>query len=156
MFRLVVALLLALTLGWKIVLGLANSPVDRDDSKNMLIEFLERQHYAVTETNGSMDGLSVIKAAAGDCRLLISEIKSGGWNHDIVQAFAPANERVFFMFRGAIYTRPPTWLSVADHYWSRFLREIGVNHPDTPIFAVIASAHCDAERLPWHDFLRPT
>jgi hypothetical protein len=68
----------------------------------------------------------------------------------MVQDFAVANEGVFFVFGGAIYPKPPTWWSVADHYWSRFLREMGVNRPDTPIVAVIASAHCNAERLPWH------
>ena len=153
MFRLVVALLLALTVGWKIALSLTNNPVDRDDVKTVLVEFLERQHYAVTEANGSIDGVPILKAAAGDCRLLIAEMDTSGWNHDMVQDFASADDRIFFVFRGTTYTKPPTWSSVTDHYWSRFLREIGIKRPENPIVAVISSARCNAERLPWHEFL---
>jgi hypothetical protein len=146
-----VALLLALTVGWKIALSVTNNPIDRDDFKPMLAEFLEHQHYAVTEANDSIDGVSILRAATADCRLLIAEMDTGGWNHDMVRDFAAADQRVFFVFRGAIYSSPPTWSSVTDHYWSRFLREIGFKHPDTPIVAIIESAHCNAERLPWHE-----
>jgi hypothetical protein len=152
-FRLVVALLLALTVGWKIALSLTNNPIDHHDFKTVLVEFLERQHYAVIGANDSIDGGPTLKAAAGDCRILIAEMDAGGWNHDMVQDFATADDRVFFVFRGAIYTRPPTWSSVTDHYWSRFMREIGFKHPDSPIVGVIASTRCNAERLPWHEFM---
>ena len=128
MFRLVVALLLALTVGWKVALSLTNNPVDHDDFKPMLIEFLDRQHFAVTEAN-DIDGVSTLKAVAGDCRLLITRMDARGWNHDMIQDFASADDRVFFVFRRAIYTNPPTWSIVTDHYWSRFLREIGFKHP---------------------------
>ena len=54
---------------------------------------------------------------------------TGGWNHDMVRDFAVVlgfavvlavvDDRVFFVFRGAIYARPPTQWSVADRYLSR-------------------------------------
>ena len=49
MFRLVVALLLALTVGWKVALGLTNNRGEHDDFKPVLIEFLVRHHFAVFE-----------------------------------------------------------------------------------------------------------
>jgi hypothetical protein len=63
--------------------------------------------------------LGDLKTAAGAWRLLIGEMDTGGWNHDMVRDFAVAADRVFFVFRGAIYARPPTQWSVADHYLSR-------------------------------------
>ena len=145
MFRLMMAMLLALTVGWKVALGVTD---DADkDFKPMLVEFLVHHDFAVSEAN-YIDG---IKAVAGDCRLLITQ-NAQSWNHDIIQDFASADDRVFFVFRGAIYTSLSTWSAAANQYWLRFLRKIPFIHADdTPIVAVIASAHCNAERLPWHE-----
>ena len=69
--------------------------------------------------DGSDTPLGDLKTAAGGWRLLIGEMDTGGWNHDMVRDFAVAADRVFFVFRGAIYARPPTQWSVADRYLSR-------------------------------------
>ena len=96
----------------------------------------------------------MLKAVAGDCRLLVTRTDAQVWKQDIIKDFVSADDRVFFVYRQAIYTNLPTWSIVANQYWSRFLRKIGFKHPDRhPIFAVIASARCNAERLPWHEFL---
>jgi hypothetical protein len=73
----------------------------------------------------------------------------------MLRDLAAADDRVFFVFRGATYKRLPTLASVSDHYWSRFFREMGFKHPVNPILAVIASSRCNAEQLPWHEF-RPS
>ena len=127
MFRLVVALLLALTVGWKIALSLTNNPVERDDFKPVLVEFLVRQHFAVSEAN-DIDGMSTLKAIAGDCRLLIAEMDAKAGTTNMIQDFASADDRIFFVYRRAIYTSLPTWSIVANQYWSRFLRKIEFKH----------------------------
>ena len=73
----------------------------------------------------------MLKAIAGDCRLLVTKDAQGS-NHDIIQQFATVDDRVFFVYRGAIYTSLPTWSAATDQYWSRFLRKIPFNMPMTP------------------------
>jgi hypothetical protein len=149
MFRLVVALLLALTVGWKVALGLTNNRGEHDDFKPALIEFLVHQHFAVSEARN----INGVEAIAGDCRLLIgTDIRV--WKQDIFKDFASADDHVFFVYQQAVYANLPTWSVVANQYWSNFLRKIEFKHPtDSPVFAIIASARCNAERLPWHEFL---
>jgi hypothetical protein len=150
MFRLVVALLLALTVGWKVALSITDNP--DDNFKPILVEFLVRHHFAISEAKDT-DFMSTLKAVAGDCRLLVTRTDAQGTNHDIIQDFVSADDDLFFVFRRAIYTSLPTRSIVTEQYWSRFLRKMGFEHPDTPILAVVASARCNAERLPWHEFL---
>ena len=152
MFKFIMAMLLALTVGWKVAIGLTDNA--EKDFKPMLVKFLVRHHFAVSEVN-DVDDMSILKAIAGDCRLLVTK-DAQGWNHDIIQQLATVDDRVFFVFRRAIYTSLPTWSAAANDYWLRFLRKIPFIHADdTPIVAVIAPARCDAERLPWHE-LSPT
>jgi hypothetical protein len=150
MFRLVVALLLALTVGWKVAVGLTNNRGERDDFKSVLIEFLVRQHFAVFEAK-DVDG---VEAIAGDCRLRITWTDIKVWKQDIIKDVASPDDRVFFVYRQAVYTDLPTWSIVANQYWSNFLRKIEFKNPiDSPAFAIIAPARCNAERLPWREFL---
>src|ERR1700750_2014193 len=100
MFRLVVALLLALTLGWKIALGVINYRDERDDFNLILVEFLVRQHFAVFK-DGDIKGM---KAVASDCRLLITREETQAWNEDTIKSFASADDRVFFLYGRTIYT----------------------------------------------------
>jgi hypothetical protein len=148
MFRLVVALLLGLTVGWKVALSLTNNREERDDVKSALVEFLVRQHFAVFEAND----INGVEATADGCRLRITGTQV--WNQDIIKDVASADDHVFFVYRQTVYTNLPTWSIITNQYWSRFLGKIEFRHlGDSPIIAVIASAHCNAERLPWHEFL---
>jgi hypothetical protein len=150
MFRLVVAFILALTVGWKISLGLTINPGRHDNFKPALTEFLVRHHFAVFDANHIND----VEAVAGDCRLLISWTDIRVWKEDIIKDVASADDRAFFVYRQAVYMDLPTWSIVANQYWSNFLRKIKFKPPlDSPVFAIIAPARCNAERLPWHDFL---
>ena len=154
MFRLVMAMLLALTVGWKVALGLTYNA--GKDFKPVLVEFLVHHHFAVSDAK-DIGEMSILKAIAGDCQLLIAKTDAQDSQRDIIQDLASADDRVFFVFRREIYTSLPSWLAVTNEFWSRFLRKISFKHADdTPIVAVIASAHCNAERLPWHELLPPT
>jgi hypothetical protein len=151
MFKLVMAFLLALTVGWKVALGIANIRDKQDDFKPALIKFLVHQHFTVSESSN----INGVEAIAGDCRLLIgTDIRV--WKQDIVKDFASADDRVFFVYRQAVYADLPTWSIVANQYWSNFLRKIEFKPTtDSPVFAIIAPTRCNAERLPWHEF-RPS
>jgi hypothetical protein len=150
MFRVVVALLLALTVGWKVALSLTNNRIERDGFKPALVDFLVRQHFAVFEANDiNVNGMEAI---ADGCRLRLIEAQV--WKQNIIKDVASADERIFFVYRQTVYTNLPMWSIVANQYWSRFLRKIEFkSSTDSPIIAVIASARCNAERLPWHEFV---
>lgn len=148
MFRLIMALLLAVTIGWKVAINLTDN-ADKD-FQPILVEFLVRLHFAVDEIN-NVDDMSIVKAVAGQCRLLVTK-DAQGWNHDVIQQLASADDHVFFVFRGAVYKSLPTWSAAANEYWLRFLRKIPyMQTANTPILAVIASPRCNAEQLPWHE-----
>jgi hypothetical protein len=48
-----------------------------------------------------------------------------GWDRDLVRRYANAEDQVFVVFRGRIYSDQPTFRTVLDTLWSRFLRELG-------------------------------
>jgi len=146
----VVLLLLVLTLGWKVTAryGAAANPPG-PDTRQGLAEFLRRQHFQVSLSPDAREGEPSIKASAGSCRLLIAESPPLGWNSDLVRHFAAEADRVFVLFQGQIYAEQPTWMTVPSYLWGRFRRELGFRVDPAPVFAVIASPVCDAERLPW-------
>jgi hypothetical protein len=69
----------------------------------------------------------------------------------MISELATSTDRIFIVFRGNVYTEQPTWLTLVTHLWSRFLREMGFVRNTTPVIAVVATAPCDAERVPWDE-----
>ena len=55
------------------------------------------------------------------------------------------------VFGGRIYSEQPTLLTVADVFWARFRRQLGLRAEATPVLVVIATKGCEAERLPWSE-----
>jgi len=72
-----------------------------------------------------------------------------GWDHDTVRRLATAADQVLVVFRGKVYEELPSWLVASDFLWSRLRRELGLKYESNPVFTVIATTSCDAERLPW-------
>ena len=152
MFKFAVLLLLPLTLGWK----LAVRPTDSGEAKERdiqlkIADFLVRQHFRVVRSEKVEEGEPTIRATAGACRMSIAKSPAMGWDRDLIRRHATAGDEIFVVFRGRIYSEQPTWLTVSDFLWSRFQRELGLKAEAAPLFAVIASATCAAERLPWKE-----
>ena len=90
MFRLVVASLLALTVGWKVALTLTNTRDERDDFKPALIELLVRSSgFRRAEIHTAWDG------NRGRLPVVISGRDNQVWNQDIIKDFASADTRRF-------------------------------------------------------------
>ena len=145
-FKWFIILLSLLTLSWKLVGG--KQP--RYESKVNIAEFLSRHKFDITD-HKIVAGLPVIDATVGACRIIVVETSPDGWTRDIIDHIIGTLNRQFFVFRGRIYTEQPTWLTITDHWWSRSLRQLGLERPDAPVIAVSANASCDAERLPWDE-----
>ena len=140
-----IALLLPLTLVWKLMVG----PDDSAQLNRSIIEFLSHQKFDVVETG--LNGIPAIRAAAGMCRILVLRASPDGWNRDLIRDLATATDRIFTIFRGRIYAEGPNWRIVLGHLKSRFLHRVGLVHQESSVIALIASASCHVEQLPWDE-----
>ncbi len=136
--------LLLLSIAWKIVI-----PTNAHDSKNALINFFERNHFAATER--MVDGVPIIQAKADSCQLQVAKLAPDGSNRDLVRHLFKDTDRFFVVFRGRKYARQPVFLTVIDDIWSVSLGNLGLMSHVAPVIAVAANASCDAERLPWDE-----
>jgi hypothetical protein len=154
MFKWSIALLLPLTLLWKVALRPGDSAEAAGREKTIqrnIAEFLIRQHFVVSLADKMGEGEPSIRASAGGCRLLVAKSPALGWDRDVIRRFATADDRVFVVYRGKVYGEQPTFLTVSDNLWARFLRELGFGGQAAPVLAVIATTTCEAERLPWNE-----
>jgi len=146
-----VLLLLPLTLGWKLAVRPGDSGELKEKETLKIAEFLVRQRFAVAVSEKMDEGQPAIRATAGACRILVAKSPALGWDRDMIRRNATAADEIFVVFAGKIYTEQPTWLTVSDMLWSRFKRELGLKAEPAPLFAVIATRPCAAERLPWKE-----
>lgn len=151
-FKSFLVLALLLTLGSKLIIRPDKSVPSATDVQQRVADFLVRQHFTVALTNQAGEGQAMLRAsAAGACRMLVANSDPVAWNRDAFRRNATAADRSFVVFRGGVYTEMPTWLTVPDFLWSRLQRELGLRVQAAPLVAVIATASCNAERLPWSE-----
>ena len=148
--------LLVLTLGWKVIARASSDerPTDRSIQAR-LAEFLTRERFRVSLSERVEEGKPVIVAHSGPCWILIAKSPALGWNRDLIRRYAGAEDQIFVVFRGRIYSDQPTFRTVFDVLVSRFLRELGFSRWPSPILAVVAKLSCEADRLPWDKFDAP-
>jgi len=138
-----VALLLALTLLWKV----AVAPDDPEKLTSEIRNFFAHQQFDVAVT--SEMSVPMVQATSGSCHILIANVEPNGSYEDFIRAHATATDRVFIVFQGRAYDRQPVLSTMVNSLWSEFLRKFGLVRHITPVFAVVATAYCDAEQLPW-------
>lgn len=154
MFKGAIGLLLALTIGWKVAVGTTPRLAETNTFRSSLTEFLTRHDFTVAESDNFIEGIPLLVATRENCRLSAAAMDFRGSRARWIQDLASLDDEVFFVFRGAVYERPPTWLSAADHYWSRLAREMGFDRVDIPLIAIIAPPKCGAKGLSWGELLR--
>jgi hypothetical protein len=130
---------------WK----LAGDEPALNGSRLDILQFLSRHKFNVTEQ--IVAGISVFDASAGGCHMMVVEASPDGWTRDLIREILGANRPQFIVFRGAIYSEQPTWMTITDHLWTKSLRTLGFVRQDQPVIAVSASASCDAQGLPWDE-----
>jgi len=150
---LILLLFLSLTLAWKVIARATphEQPTDRHIQVR-LAEFLVGQHFSVSIMERAEQGKPAVTASSGSCRMLIIRSPALGWDRDLIRRYADAEDRVFVVYRGRIYSDQPTFRTVVDTLWSRFQRELGFTASPSPVFAVVARTGCEADRLPWDKF----
>ena len=146
-FRWSIAVVLLLTIGWKIAI----QPDNQDYLAEDLIKFFERNHFDVVVTDEIVNYMPIIRVTSASCDLQIARLTPDGSNRDLIRHLTAGADRSFIVFRGAVYTRQPIPWTVLNYLWSRFLRELGLIRHVTPVIAVAANTSCNAESLPWRE-----
>jgi hypothetical protein len=142
-----VAVLIPLTLAWKIAIP----PFNPDVLKGELVEFFERNGFNVVVTDQLVDYVPIIKATTDSCRLLVARLTPDGSNRDLIRSLTNDPDRQFVVFRGDVYTHLPVFWTVTYYLYSRFLRELGLIRDIAPVIAVGANSSCNTDRLPWRE-----
>lgn len=147
---LVLFAVLSLSLGWKVIARAtsAERPSERH-IQGQVADFLARQHFNVATLDSVEQGKPSVVANSGPCRMLVIRSPAVGWDRDLIRRYAEAGDQIFVVFRGRIYSDQPTLQTVSDALWSRFLRELGFKAWPSPVFAIVATTSCEADRLPW-------
>ena len=146
-FRTCIAVVLFLTVGWKIAIH----PDDQNYLTEDLRTFLERNHFNVALTDKATNSPTIIRATTSSCHLQIARLDPDGSNQNLARV-AAGTDRFFVVFRGTVYRQQPVLWTVLYYAWSRFLRELGLIRHITPVIAVaVTPPSCDAERLPWDE-----
>jgi hypothetical protein len=142
--------LVPLSFGWKLAVQRGDSGgLTEKDAYLKAAEFLVRQRFTVAVSEKVKDEEPIVQGTAGACRIRVVKASSEGSDRDRIRSRATAQDTVFVVFGGRIYAEQPTWLTTFDNLWSKFQRELGLKVHATPVFVVIATKSCGAERLPW-------
>jgi hypothetical protein len=143
-FKVLLAAALVAGVAWKIAVA-TERPIDW---RNGLVEFLERNHFNVVVTEQRTD-IPIIQANTSSCRLQIAKLAPDGSDQGLIRDLFMSTDRLFFVFRGHVYTQQPIFWTQVDYLWSERLRELGLIKQIIPVIAVATNASCKAEQLPW-------
>jgi hypothetical protein len=144
-FRLSIAVVLLITIGWKV----AMPPDTQSYLKDDLVRFFERNHFDVVVTDEIVNDTPIIRATTASCQLHVARLTPDGSNRNLIRHFVAGTDRSFIVFRGAVYGQQPIFWTVMDYLWSRFLRELRLVTHLSPVISVGENLSCNAERLPW-------
>lgn len=148
----IIVLMLPLTLVWK----MSVASEDRYERTGEIIKFLVDQKLDVQASEQySMQNIimpNILEATSRSCRMLVANIEPDGSNETLIRNLATATDRVFIVFRGKVYDQRPSLLTVSYYVWTRILRELGIMRHTAFVVAVVATASCNAEQLPWDEF----
>lgn len=149
-FKWFIAILLPLTLAWKLIADVGDA--EDPSLKNKIITLLAQHQYKVAASNDVANKMLIIRGTRGSCRLLVAQVSGFGGDRDYFRHLAgDAAENIFTVFRGKIYAEQATWATAFNELWSRFLRKFGVAGHASVVLAVAATPACDAQHLPWNE-----
>ncbi len=143
-FKWTVGLLLPLTFAWKLAVG-ADNPNEFTDR---IVDFLAQRGFESVTSEEVVDGLPLVRATKGECRIAVVERSGNGWTRQLMRSHGNASDRNFIIFRGRIYDDEPTLLTAANDIYFRTLRRLGWGRAAL-VLGVIASPACDVGRLAW-------
>lgn len=147
-FKSFIAILLPLTLAWK--LASAGYAEDTTTLKSKIVEVLTQHQYKVAISEPPL-GAMLIDATRGACRLTIAQASSFGEDRYYIRhLLGNVAKTNFVVFQGKVYKEQPVWATAASELWSQFLRKLGFARNVPVVLAIAATTACDAKNLPWN------
>ena len=144
-FKWFLAVVLLLSIAWKATASFGSESEPQDE----LINFLKGNHFVVTRE--AVDGIPVIQAVSGSCRLQIADLHPDGSNRSMIRRIFADKDHFLVVFRGRLYAQQPIFWTLINSIWSRRLYELGLTKHIAQVIAVATNASCDAKRLPWDE-----
>jgi hypothetical protein len=92
-----------------------------------------------------------VRANAGKCRVLITEVAPQGWDRSSIELLASRLGRLSYVFDGAVHEREPFLAPMIDKYWTLVRIKMGLSPNRHPVLAVAASDDCSINALPWRE-----
>lgn len=149
-FKLSLAILLPLTLAWK--LAGAGYAEDTTHLKSKIVEVLTQHQYRVAISEPSLGVMLLIGATRGSCRLMVAQASSFGEDRDYIRhLLGNVAKTTFVVFEGKVYTEQPIWATATSELWSHFLRKLGFARNVPVVLTIAATTACDAKHLPWNE-----
>ena len=137
-------LILAVTISIKVV-GLR---VDKPSSEKLhaaIVALLSNAGFAV-EQKVLLSGIEII-GQSSNCRITVRDAFPQGYNLDTIVAWTPKDAQLRYAFRGELFQQPPTYRATAAFFWTRTLRQFGLNIAWSPMLAIASTGSCAP--LPW-------
>jgi hypothetical protein len=148
-FRSSIAVVLLLSIGWKVALPLENASA----LEGQLVDFFQRNKFDVILSDET--AMRIIRATTDKCHLKVARLTPDGWNRDLVEHVTAGADHSFIVLRGKVYSEQPPPSMVLEDLRSRLLRRLGLTSHTAPIIAVAANEPCNAEQLPWAELETP-
>jgi hypothetical protein len=145
-FRWLVGLLLPLTLLLKFAVGAE----DPGEFNARIANFLAERGFKSVTIEEVTSGIQLVRANSGECRLFVVDVSGKGWTKELIRNLSGTDDRIFTVFRGAVYEQAPTWLTATNDLYFRILQKLGLARAGL-VIGVSASPVCNAERLPWNE-----
>jgi hypothetical protein len=143
--KIFLALTLALTCSLKFIVRDTANENAHLTVQDSVMAFLARHQF-----QSKLDG-GRIYAVSRDCRLVIRQMVSLGYDLDGVKTMGAREGRLSFIFKGLVYSDLPLGSTVLSHYWTRLQQKIGLDASLNPVLAVAASDSCSLDALPWKE-----
>jgi hypothetical protein len=144
-FKWTIALLLPVTLTWKLYAG-ADNPKEFIERTST---FLARSGYetSIADIIPAV-GMEAVRATKGDCHMFVVDRLGIGWTRQLMGLLTEDTSRYFTVFRGRVFDGDPTWLTAAAVTYFRGLRRLGFGR-SALVVGITASPTCEADLLRW-------
>lgn len=146
-----VALLAAISVGGKLLLGVMPRDADEDANvKAAIAGFLSGHGFSIEQ--GDTPGTAFVWASNGSCRFALGAVAPRGWDRDAIRRLADPDDRIFYVIDGERYEYQPAWRTWLRDGWRRLNRHLGRRIANRPDLGAIASPACDVRNLHWERF----
>jgi hypothetical protein len=148
--RALLAALAVVSVSLKVVAASSLPPPPASEASGAVTDLLKRGGFTIAADVEDVDFLTIF-AHARHCDLRLAIVSPHGWHRNLVQRLAAPNEKVSFIFDGAIFDQQPVWRTWLSFYVSRARHFLGFRAATKPVLAVLATPTCPIESLPWSE-----